>query len=83
MDPLNDRLLNINRRALLKGAGAGGLGLLGGPALGQLLSGGEPERAVRPHFAPKAKRIIYLFQEEKEKTKRAGKKDIKITAKKL
>lgn len=63
MDPLNDRLLNINRRALLKGAGAGGLGLLGGPALGQLLSGGEPERAIRPHFAPKAKRIIYLFQE--------------------
>lgn len=63
MDPLNDRLLNINRRALLKGAGAGGLGLLGGPALGQLLSGEDPVPAVRTHFAPKAKRIIYLFQE--------------------
>jgi len=63
MDPLNDRLLNINRRALLKGAGAGGLGLLGGPALGQLLAGKEPMPAARFHFAPKAKRIIYLFQE--------------------
>ena len=63
MDPINDRLLNINRRALLKGAGAGGLGLLGGPALGQLLSDEQPEPAVRSHFAPKAKRIIYLFQE--------------------
>ena len=63
MDPINDRLLNINRRALLKGAGAGGLGLLGGPALGQLLSDEQPESAVRSHFAPKAKRIIYLFQE--------------------
>jgi hypothetical protein len=63
MDPLSDRLLNINRRALLKGAGAGGLGLLGGPALGQLLAGEDPVPAVRSHFAPKAKRIIYLFQE--------------------
>jgi uncharacterized protein (DUF1501 family) len=63
MDPLSDRLRNINRRALLKGAGAGGLGLLGGPALGQLLAGEEPVPAVRSHFAPKAKRIIYLFQE--------------------
>jgi hypothetical protein len=63
MDPLRDRLLNINRRALLKGAGAGGLGLLGGPALGQLLAGEDPVPAVRSHFAPKAKRIIYLFQE--------------------
>jgi len=63
MDPLNDRLLNINRRALLKGAGAGGLGLLGGPALGQLLAAKKPMPAVPLDFAPRAKRIIYLFQE--------------------
>ena len=63
MNPLNDRLLNINRRALLKGAGAGGLGLLGGPALGQLLAAKEPKPVVPLDFAPRAKRIIYLFQE--------------------
>lgn len=63
MDPLNDRLLNINRRALLKGAGAGGLGLLGGPALGQLLAAKKPMPAAHLDFAPRAKRIIYLFQE--------------------
>ncbi len=61
MDPLTDRLLNINRRALLKGAG--GLGLLGGPALGQLLAGTDTVTPIPSHFAPKAKRIIYLFQE--------------------
>ena len=59
MDPLNDSLLNINRRGLLKGAGAGGLGLLGGPALGQLLA----SEKVGSHFPAKAKRVIYLFQE--------------------
>ena len=58
MDPLNDSLLNINRRGLLKGAGAGGLGLLGGPALGQLLA----SEKVGSHFPAKAKRVIYLFQ---------------------
>jgi hypothetical protein len=62
MDPLNDHLHTINRRALLKGAGAGGLGLLGGPALGQLLAA-DSANTMLPHFAPKAKRIIYLFQE--------------------
>jgi hypothetical protein len=60
MDPITDHLHSINRRALLKGAGAGGLGLLGGPALGQLLAA---DSATLPHFAPKAKRIVYLFQE--------------------
>ena len=63
MDPLDDRLLNINRRALLKGAAAGGLSLLGGAALGQLLAAENPQPTVGSHFAPKAKRIIYLFQE--------------------
>ena len=56
----------LNRRVFLAGAG-GGLGLL---ALGSLL--GEQARADEkakaevlpglPHFAPKAKRVIYLFQ---------------------
>lgn len=63
MNPLNDHLLNLNRRALLKSAGTAGLGLLGGPALGQLLAGENPSQAKGPHFAPKAKRVIYLFQE--------------------
>jgi hypothetical protein len=63
MNPLHNRYLNTNRRALLKGAGAGGLGLLGGPALGQLLATENPNLAPGSHFAPKAKRIIYLFQE--------------------
>lgn len=63
MDPLNDSLFNINRRGLLKGAAAGGLGLLGGPALGQLLAAGNSLPAAGSNFAPKARRIIYLFQE--------------------
>ncbi len=63
MDPLYDSLFDINRRGLLKGAGAGGLGLLGGPALGQLLAADSGGPTGVPHFAPKAKRVIYLFQE--------------------
>lgn len=59
MNPLHDHLTNTTRRMLLKGAGAGGLGLLGGPALGQLLASGK----VGTHFPAKAKRVIYLFQE--------------------
>ncbi|MFT3676370.1 MAG: DUF1501 domain-containing protein [Chitinophagaceae bacterium] len=58
--------LNINRRRFLTSLGMG----LGGVALGSLLvpdmfSGGVDEEAVMaglPHFAPRAKRIIYLFQ---------------------
>jgi hypothetical protein len=57
--------LHFNRRRFLKGLGFG----IGGIALGSLLipdlfSKGEEEAAVLglPHFAPKAKRIIYLFQ---------------------
>ena len=60
MDPLTDRLLNINRRSLLKGAG--GLGLLGGPALGQLLAGKDTVTPVQSHIATKDKRLIYLIQ---------------------
>jgi hypothetical protein len=62
---LLERHLHFNRRRFLKGLGFG----IGGIALGSLLipdlfSGSEEESAVigLPHFAPKAKRIIYLFQ---------------------
>ncbi len=58
--------LNLNRRRFLTQVGMG----LGGVALGSLLipdifgSASEEEMLVTglPHFAPKAKRIIYLFQ---------------------
>lgn len=50
----------IGRRELLRGAGLG----LGALALADLLRGDtRPADASRaPHFAPKAKRVIYLFQ---------------------
>ena len=58
--------LNINRRRFLSRLSLG----IGSAALGSLLipdlfgSGSEEESMVTglPHFAPKAKRIIYLFQ---------------------
>lgn len=57
--------LNMNRRKFLSRLGIG----LGSVALGSLLIpdlfSGEDEDAIMaglPHFAPKAKRIIYLFQ---------------------
>ncbi len=60
-----ERHLNITRRRFLSRLGMG----VGGVALGSLLipdlfSGSAEETVVQglPHFAPKAKRIIYLFQ---------------------
>ena len=53
----NDILPSINRRLFLRGCGMG----LGGLALGQLLNQGNAAALDRPHFEPKAKRIIYLF----------------------
>ncbi|MBN8879144.1 MAG: DUF1501 domain-containing protein [Sphingobacteriales bacterium] len=58
--------LNINRRRFLTSLGMG----IGGAALGSLLvpdlfGSKNAEEAIAtglPHFAPKAKRIIYLFQ---------------------
>ena len=62
---LLERHLHFNRRRFLKGLGFG----IGGIALGSLLIpdlfSGKEEEAMAvglPHFAPKAKRIIYLFQ---------------------
>jgi len=58
MDPRLEHRLHLNRRALLRGTGVG----VGAMALGTLLGreAGAGER--RPHFAPRAKRVIYLFQ---------------------
>src|SRR5258708_14539599 len=60
-----ERHLHFNRRRFIKGLGFG----IGGIALGSLLipdlfSKGEEESTMLglPHFAPRAKRIIYLFQ---------------------
>ena len=57
--------LNMNRRKFLSRLSLG----LGSVALGSLMipdlfSGGEDEMQTLglPHFAPKAKRVIYLFQ---------------------
>ena len=63
---LLEHSLTFNRRKFLARMGMG----IGGVALGSLLipdlfSGGNVEDALLtglPHFAPKAKRIIYLFQ---------------------
>jgi len=67
MDPLRERSLLMTRRHFF-GRSAAGIGTL---ALGSLLNptlfsamGAEPEGALplgKPHFAPKAKRVIYLF----------------------
>jgi len=66
MDELMEHRLNQNRRKFLIRAGLG----IGGLALGSLMVPGLLKRnseeelfsEVLPHFAPKAKRIIYLFQ---------------------
>lgn len=68
-DPLLESKLNVNRRAFLSKMSTG----IGSLALGSLLvpnllscsnSEGSDEFASLglPHFAPKAKRVIYLFQ---------------------
>src|SRR3954453_5899251 len=68
MDPIREHLELMTRRHLLR-QGALGLGSAAlasllpsrGPAAEAKRSGGLPEL---PHFAPKAKRAIYLFMNE-------------------
>ncbi|MSR47789.1 MAG: DUF1501 domain-containing protein [Planctomycetes bacterium] len=72
MDPIRERQLHLTRRRFFA-RGAQTIGAaLGTTALGQLLapaaraaSAGVADRlgARRPHFAPKAKRVIYLHME--------------------
>jgi hypothetical protein len=63
MNPIDERKLLFTRRELLGRASLG----LGGAALATLLgrelqaAGGGGEKRLLPHFAPKAKRVIYLF----------------------
>lgn len=65
MNPVDDYFFNINRRQLLKGVTAGGIGMFGGTALSQLFAAETQSSTPTslPHFAPKAKRVIYLYQE--------------------
>jgi hypothetical protein len=60
MDPLREHERHITRRQLFGRAACG----LGTAALATLLNGraDAAARAGLPHFAPKAKRVIYLFQ---------------------
>src|SRR5436309_5063595 len=71
MDPIHDHLLSMTRRHFIQrgalGLGAAALASLserpasGYPAAQPQKVGGLPEL---PHFAPKAKRAIYLFMSE-------------------
>jgi hypothetical protein len=71
MRPLHDYWFNLNRRQLLKNATAGGLAFVGSTALKELLAAdqsGPPAPAAGgiaglPHFAPRARRVIYLYME--------------------
>jgi hypothetical protein len=61
MDPLQERFRHLTRRHFFGRTATG----LGAAALGSLLSGdahAADPMAGLPHFAPKAKRVIYLFQ---------------------
>jgi hypothetical protein len=64
MNPLNDYRLNLTRRALFGKTAMG----LGGAALGSLLArdgfalSPDSSAPALPHFAAKAKRVIYLLQ---------------------
>lgn len=69
MNPLYEYHQTLNRRRLLHGAAS----TIGGAAVSALLAGdassgekstnGEQKSSVQPpHFAPRAKRVVYLFQ---------------------
>jgi hypothetical protein len=71
-DAMNDPILtlqdSINRRTFLKGAGGLGLSalftMLGSQSLASMVEGHKRIGGLPgiPHFAPKANRVIYLFQ---------------------
>ena len=61
MDPITERSRQVTRRTLLR-SGANGLGAMAlGSMLGREALAGEISARDVPHFAPKAKRVIYLF----------------------
>ena len=60
MNPNLERLQHITRRQFLKTSGQFSLGAIALQALGGNTAASEPLAARQPHFAPKAKRIIYL-----------------------
>src|SRR5215218_1622459 len=67
MDPLNDRLLTMTRRQFFGrtsvGIGTAALAsLLGDDLLGATTGSARAALPGLPHFAPKAKRVIYLMQ---------------------
>ncbi|MCC6724870.1 MAG: DUF1501 domain-containing protein, partial [Saprospiraceae bacterium] len=67
-NPILESKLNINRRTFLSrmstGVGSVALGSLLMPSLFSCNSGDLEDEILAgiPHFAPKAKRVIYLFQ---------------------
>src|ERR1700682_5088930 len=61
MDPRLERLQSLTRRHFFGRLSTG----IGAPELASLLADdvrADDEGAVLPHFAPRAKRVIYLFQ---------------------
>ena len=59
--PTTDELLRVNRRHFLRQSSAG----VGAAALASMLGSpaqAAPASAAGPHFTPKARRVIYLFQ---------------------
>ena len=65
MDPILEQKLHINRRQFFgrcaTGIGAAALASLVNPDIDAAMPG-DPMAFRAPHFAPKAKRVIYLFQ---------------------
>jgi len=65
MNPFENHYLNMTRRQFFSKSAAGIGGLALGSLMGNNLFGNSPMEAGSlgaPHFAPKAKRVIYLFQ---------------------
>ena len=56
MNPIDESVRMETRRQLLRRGAQG----IGGVALASLLEGAEPSSTGLPHFAPKAKRVIWL-----------------------